>query len=164
MKMVHNSIYYNKIGFQKNESVDSNSLAFAIKKFVEKLDNDILNNNAILFEGTPLELLEEPNKIANQEGIDTNQREWPRDRKWLVKRINIIKSNPQQVLTIKISLDTDSNNTSIIKIRRNISGNSVDLDLSPVSNGLSPEENQNLSTKSNNSRYTGYTGDKLDVI
>ena len=36
--------------------------------------------------------------------------------------------------------------------------------LSPVSSNLSPEEKEHLSTKSNNPRDTGHTGDKLDVI
>jgi hypothetical protein len=36
--------------------------------------------------------------------------------------------------------------------------------LSPVLNKLSPEEKEDLSTKSNNSGYTGHTGDKSGYV
>jgi hypothetical protein len=135
-------------------------------------------NNKILFKGTPSELLEELNNVASHEGIYTCQRDWPKNRNWLVKRINNIKSNLQQLLAIKITINRDSNNSSIIKIERNISGISGEhnispenensspyLDsLSPVSNELSPEEEEALSTNSLNSGDAGYTGDKLGYI
>ena len=177
--------YYNNIGFQDNEVIDSSSLGFAIKKFVEKvcsLDLDghqSVNDKTTLFEGPPLELLAELNKIANQEGINTNQRDWPSDHKWLVKRIKILKSNLQKVLGIKISIDrTSKNNTSIIKIEKNNSGNSgepkMSLDneslspyldsLSPVLGKVSPEENQDLSTKTMVSGDSGDSGDNFNIL
>jgi hypothetical protein len=167
---------YNNIGFQNIEVIESNPLAFAIKKIVEG-SYDI--STSIIFEGTPLELLEKLNQIAGVEKINNNDRLWPKDKKWVVKRINIIKTNLQKGLGIKISIDRDTkNNTSIIKIEKNNSGISGEHkvtpeneglspyfdSLSPVSNELSPEENQDLSTKSNNSGDTGYTGDKSDYI
>jgi hypothetical protein len=91
----------------------------------------------------------------------------------------MVKSNLQQELGIEIKIERDSkNNTSIIKIEKNNSGNSGEhkktpdsyimssyLDsLSPVSIELSPEENQDLSTNSHNAGHTEDTGDKIDRI
>ncbi|HEY6536191.1 MAG TPA: hypothetical protein VIY08_10435 [Candidatus Nitrosocosmicus sp.] len=126
----------------------------------------------IIFEGTPSELLSKLNQVATRDNIDTYQRGWPKDGKWLVKRINIIKTNLQNGLGIRISIDRNTkNNTSIIKIEKNNSGNSGEHklspeneSLSPVSNSLSPEDNDDLSTKSNNSGDTRDIGDKSDVI
>ena len=129
--------YYNNIGFQNNEVIESNPLAFAIKKLVEQQQP----STSLMFEGAPIDLLEKLNQIASEERIDISQREWPKDRKWIVKRINIIKTNLQKGLGIKISIDRNTkNNTSIIKMDKNVSGNSGE-------HKLSPEENENLSTK-----------------
>lgn len=129
--------YYNNIGFQNNEVIESNPLAFAIKKLVEQQQP----STSLMFEGAPIDLLEKLNQIASEERIDISQREWPKDRKWIVKRINIIKTNLQKGLGIKISIDRNTkNNTSIIKMDKNVSGNSGE-------HKLSPEENEDLSTK-----------------
>ena len=50
--------YCNNIKFQNAEVIDSNPVAFAIKKLVEKLDLENASTNTILFEGPPLKLLE----------------------------------------------------------------------------------------------------------
>ena len=159
--------YYNNIGFQNNEVIEFNPLAFAIKKLVE-----YASETMIIFEGTPSELLERLNQIFIDEKINTADRGWPKDRKWVVKRINTIKSNLQKGLGIKISIDRNTkNNTFIIKIEKNISGEhklspeneslSPYFDsLTPVSDELSPEVKEDLSTKSNSSGDTGHTGDK----
>jgi hypothetical protein len=166
--------YYNNIGFQNNEVIESNPLAFAIKKLVKQHQSS--PETIIIFEGTPLELLDKLNQIAEVEKINNNDRLWPKDRKWVVKRINIIKTNLQKGLGIKISVDRNTkSNTSIIKIEKNNSGKhklSPENEslfpyfdsLSPVSNELSPEENQGLSTKSYNSGDIGHAGDKSDYI
>jgi hypothetical protein len=124
----------------KHEIVDSNPLGLVIKKFVE-INFD--SNNITLFEGTPKELLGELNAIASREEIDTNQRDWPNNRNWLIKRLKTIKSNLHKVLGIKISIGRDSKtNTSIIKIEKNNSGkhkvSPEDGGLSPYFDGLSP--------------------------
>jgi hypothetical protein len=179
--------YYNNIGFQNSEVVDSSPLGFAMKRFVERIcsdddDNNTLSNKTLLFEGTPLELLAELNKIANHEGIDINQKDWPKYRNWLVKRIKILKSNLQKVIGIKISIERDfKTNTAIIKIEKNDSGNSGEHKmspdneklspylhgLSPVSDKLSPEEKQDLSVTSvviGDTGDTGDTGDKFGIV
>jgi hypothetical protein len=146
-----------------------------IKKFVEI---NFVNDKMTLFEGTPKELLDRLNAIAGQEDIDTNQRDWPNNRNWLIKRIKILKSNLQKVLGIKISIGRDSTNKSVIKIEKNISGNSGEHKitpesenlspyfegLSPVLDKLSPEVKEDLSTNSRSSGDTGYTGDKSGLL
>jgi hypothetical protein len=168
--------YYNNIGFQNSEIVDSNPLGLAIKKFVEI---NSVNDKITLFEGTPKELLDRLNTIAAQEDIDRSLRDWPHNRNWLIKRLKTIKSNLHKVLGIKISIGRDSKtNTSIIKIEKNNSGNSGEhnispenedlspyLDgLSPVSNELSPEDKEDLSIKHDESGNSGDNGDKSDHI
>ena len=177
--------YYNNIKFQNAEVIDSNPVAFAIKKLVENtvdsrreetdLSKSKDNIDKPIFIGTPAELLKRLDQIAAENKISTFSRDWPKDQKWLVRRINIIKQNLQQELGIHIEIKRDSKtNTSLIKIEKNVAGNSgehkitPDLDimspenenLSPVLNELSPEENEDLSTKSDNSGDTGHTGDK----
>jgi hypothetical protein len=57
--------YYNIIGFQNNEVIESYPLAFAIKKIVGEPSINII------FEGTSLELLADLNKIAYKVDINT---------------------------------------------------------------------------------------------
>jgi hypothetical protein len=127
--------YYNNIGFQNNEVIESLPLAFVIKKLVERQSSETI----IIFEGIPSELLEKLNQIAIEEKINTSDRGWPKDRKWVVKRINIIKTNLQKGLGIKISINRNTkNNTSIIKIEKNNSGNSGEHKVTPENETLSP--------------------------
>lgn len=175
--------YYNNIKLQNAEVIDSNPVAFAIKKFVEHVlsANDYVFNfnsgsHIPIFKGTPAELLEELNEIAAENKIGTYSREWPNDQKWLVRRINVIKSNLQQELGIAINVERDSNNTSTVKIEKNVSGVSGEHkmspetgsltpyfeEMSPDNNGLSPEQNSNLDTKLNTSGDTGDIFKKLE--
>ena len=65
--------------------------------------NPYSNSNILIFSGTPAELLEESNKMAAENKINTYSKEWPKDQRWLVRRINLIKSNLQQELGIAIN-------------------------------------------------------------
>jgi hypothetical protein len=102
--------YYNNIGFQNNEVIESSPLAFVIKKLADESKSSFISNIPVtaititIFEGTPWELLERLNQIDIDEKINTEERGWPKDRKWVVKRINIIKTNLQRGLGIKISV------------------------------------------------------------
>ena len=112
--------YYNNIRLQNAEVIDSNPVAFAIKKFVENVtaaNGDAFNFNNLIFKGTPAELLGRLNEMAAENKICTYSREWPKDQKWLVRRINVIKPNLQQELGIEIRIERDSKNTSISKHR-----------------------------------------------
>ena len=133
----------------------------------------------ILFEGPPLKLLQRLNEIATENAINTNSREWPKDLKWLIRRINTIKSNLQQELGITIDIKRNTTtNTSIIKIMKNDSGISGEHNLSPEneslspylenlspdSQGLSPTKTEDLSTESTGTGDSGLTGEKYDIF
>jgi hypothetical protein len=173
---------YNEIrGTQNNEIVDSNPLAFVLKKFVESICNTSEHSDPIenksgritLFNGTPLRLLQELNPIAINEGIDISQKDWPKNRNWLIRKINIVKPTLKQAFGIEIAVVRDSTNSSTIRIEKNMSGISGEHEISPDNsnlspffekispglNDLSPALNPELSTISTKSGDTGYTGD-----
>jgi hypothetical protein len=162
--------YRENIGFQHNEVIDSTPLAYAIKILVEK-QKDIVNTTnstqhipATLFEGSPISLLVELKKIALEEQIDTNQRDWPKDTRWLTRRIKTIRSSLQKSLGVKITIGRDEKNNSLIKIGRNDSNDSIVNEMTPVSDDLTPENSANESTESVNSGVTGDIGDKPDLM
>lgn len=170
---------------QNSELIDSNPLAFVIKKFVESAYNSSIydfgkndNDKITLFEGSPLRLLEIIGPIARVEGIDTTQKDWPKNRNWLVKRINLAKSTLKQTFGIEIVVYRDSSNSSILRIEKNISGISgkhkispeiQNLSpyfdkLSPGDSNISPVLNPDLSTKLTKTGDTGDTGDNKAMI
>jgi hypothetical protein len=173
---------YNEIrGTQNNEIVDSNPLAFVIKKFVESIcssqqHTDSMDNKSdklTLFDGSPLKLLQELNPIAANEGIDISQKDWPKNRNWLIRKINIVKPTLRQAFGIEIAVVRDSTNSSTIRIVKNMSSISGEHEISPESENLYPyfenisPEKSNLSPTikpdSNTiSTITGDTGDTGD--
>jgi hypothetical protein len=173
--------YYNNIKYQNTEVIDSNPIAFAVKKFVESVDLttnnnygqvgssggyctvNINSNKRTYFVGTPAELLKNLNDIAENNQIDTRSVEWPKDQKWLVRRIKYVKSNLQQDLDVSIGIKRGSRNTCLIEIEKNLPH---DEKLSPCLNemspekvGLSPDNNRHLSTESATSGDNGDNGD-----
>jgi hypothetical protein len=173
--------YYNNIRLQNAEVIESNPVAFAIKKFVEHIlsaNDDSLNPNNLIFRGTPAELLEELIKMALENKISTLSREWPKDQRWLVRRINQIKSNLQQDLGIEIRIERDSKNTSTVKIERNVSSVSGEHKMSPEKESLtpyleemspekdmmSPDNQDGTSTESVKSGDNGDIGDISNIL
>lgn len=171
--------YYNNIGFQNIEVVDSNPLAYAIKKFVENrkaiVKSDDLNITVPFYEGSPTTLLAELNQIAQDEQINTNQKDWPKDMRWLIRRIKTVQTSLQKSLGIRIEIDRDGKkNNSIVKIVQYDSNNSgkqmmtpevkllspVFDKLTPGSCDFTPDKFTNPCTDSINFGDTGVTGDK----
>lgn len=161
-------VYYDNMGRQNAEVIDSNPVAFAIRKLVEEWSRSLSPSSSnIVFDGTPTTFLDELNRISALHRINTYSREWPKDVKWLVRRINIVKSNVHKALDIKIKISRDSrDNTSKILLMKNISVNSEKNNLSPdfrnltpYFDDLSPDTSQHLNEKLNNSGDTGYNGD-----
>lgn len=174
--------YCNNISFQNAEVIESNPVALAIKKLVENViaNEDIDPSDAkpdtikSIFIGTPAELLRKLELIAEENKISTHSREWPREQKWLVRRINVIKPNLQQELGIEIRIERNPKNTSLIKIGKNDSGISGEHRMSPENESLTPylEEmspekdrmspgNQDYATSKSNS--SGDNGDNGDI-
>jgi len=172
-------------GIQNDEMVDSNPVAYALKIFVESIPvsstNDSTTNMSdeiTLFEGTPIGLLQRLNELASSGGIDITQRDWPKNRNWLIRKINIVKPALKQTCGIKIEVDRDTKNSSIIRIKKSMSSISGEHEIRPANNNLSPFFEKispglndlspaltpELSTMSTNSGDTGYTGDNKATI
>lgn len=167
--------YYNNIGFQNTEVIDSNPIAFAIKRFVEDIRRSSTDDK--IFAGSSLDLLNKLNEVAYQEKINTLQKDWPKDVKWLVRRIRIVKSNLQKALKIRINIERDSkSNTSIINIVKNDSAYSdennicpMDHNLIPISKYLTPVESSSspsdiheLGSKDSSNGDKGVNGDNIN--
>ena len=174
--------YYNNIKFLNAEVIDLNPVAFAIKKLVEyriyinSISINKPDSKNVVFIGTPIELLNTLDQIALENKINTKSKEWPKDTKWLVRRINIIKSNLQQELSIEISIERDSKNNSIIKIERNnglgISDNSKCKIIPSIDGGIQQErkleDNILLQDDSQNEKvelidFEYYNEDNIDI-
>jgi hypothetical protein len=116
--------YYDNIGKQNVEAIENNPLGQAIARFYEE---EIENNYQETWEGKPAELLEHLERIAQSHKINTNSKSWPREVRWLTRRLNQIRSNLLEGLGIDIQITrvTKSNvkakfNTSSIVIRKMI--------------------------------------------
>ncbi len=177
--------YNNNIKFQNSEVIDSNPVAYAIRKFVEHVmantddsSNSDHGSNKTIFTGTPDELLKRLEEITPEHKINTSSREWPKDHRWLVRRLNVIKTNLQDELDINIKIERDSKNTSVVKIEKNVSDDSGENkispeneslspyleDLSPAKEKLSPEDPEVSSTESMETGDIGDNGDISNII
>lgn len=105
--------YYNNIGKQNMETIESHPIALAITKLV-----DYDNKSWI---STPKKLLDSLNEVAEIHSIDTLKL-WPKSVNSLARRINVIKSNLLEGLDIDIKIERLTKgtrpNTSIIKIHK----------------------------------------------
>jgi hypothetical protein len=112
--LVFLNTYYENIGRQNIEAIEANPLGQAISKFCEQ---EGLENKA--WEGSPGKLLEQLNKVAATNNIDTTQKMWPRATNSLTKRIKQIQSNLLEGLGIKITISRDNKkNTSTIRVEK----------------------------------------------
>ena len=132
----------------------------------------VLEEYKFMYLESPAELLQKLELVAEENKISTHSREWPREQKWLVRRINVIKPNLQQELGIEIRIERNPKNTSLIKIEKNDSGVSGKHkmtpenesltpyleEMSPEKDRMSPVNQDYASRKSNSSGDTGHTG------
>ena len=117
--------YYDNIGKQNVEAVENNPLGQAIARFFEK---EVKDNSQGFWQGSPAELLEQLEKIAQENKINTNQKSWPKEVRWLTRRLNEIRSNLLEGLGIEVIIDRLSStpeedkknkkNTSLLTIRK----------------------------------------------
>jgi hypothetical protein len=83
--------YYENIGRQNIEAVESHPLGQAIAKYFERqVDND---NDFKALEGSPAEILEILEVFAEQCKIDIQHKLWPKSPNVLNRRLNQIRSN-----------------------------------------------------------------------
>jgi hypothetical protein len=113
--------YYDNIGRQNIEAIENHPLGRAIAKFYEQ---EIEDKSKDSWEGPPAKLLEQLDKIADEIKINTSHKSWPKEVKWLTRRLNQIRSNLLEGLGIEVSITRVTKNlkgkvnTSSIKIRK----------------------------------------------
>src|SRR5215207_7165238 len=113
--------YYDNIGKQNIEAIENHPLGQVIAKFYE----EEIEGKSNLWEGQPIELLEQLELTAQTHKINTNHKSWPKEVRWLTRRLNQIRSNLLEGLGIDITIDRVTSgedqkkkNTSLIKIRK----------------------------------------------
>jgi Bifunctional DNA primase/polymerase, N-terminal len=115
--------YYENIGKQNIEAIENHPLGQTVAKFFEE---DIQAKSKMSWEGQPAKLLEELEIVAQRHKVNTNHKSWPKEVRWLTRRLNQIRSNLLEGLGIEVQINrlTDISkgrskaNTSSIVIRK----------------------------------------------
>jgi hypothetical protein len=100
--------YSANIGDQNEEAIHENPVAAAVRALMDRRDE---------WEGTPSELLENLEAIAEVEKIDMRQKSWPKAANVLSRRINEVKTNLAEI-SIKIRSEKTSNGKRVILIQK----------------------------------------------
>jgi hypothetical protein len=145
--------YYENIGRQNIEAIESHPLAHAIAKYFEQeedQDPKVLN-------GSPQEILEVLEAFAQTVKINTDNKLWPKSPNALSRRLNQIRSNLLEGLGIEVTInrttttkDKNKVNTATIEIRK----------ISPVS-PISPVKQNH---EENSDKTTGDISGTGDII
>ncbi len=129
-------LYRQNIGQQNIEAIEFNSLATAIVRLVESWDNQQDQIKEKQYD--PQTLLNILNLVAAEYGIDTsNHHEWPKDIKWLSRRLKIIRSNLLEGLGIDVIVKRNTT-TSIVTTT------------SSINDAVESEDNEKEGIDSNN--------------
>jgi hypothetical protein len=109
--------YYDNIGKQNAEAIESNPLAHAIEKFV---DTRCGQGEEACWQSPTSKALEELNLVARRYDIDTSSTSWPKAVNSLTMRLRPILSNLREGLGIHINISRNTTgknkNTSTIRI------------------------------------------------
>ena len=106
--------YYQNIGKQNIEAIENHPLGQTVAKFYEE---EIQAESKASWEGQPAKLLEQLEIVALRHKINTNHKLWPKEVRWLTRRLNQIRSNLVEGLGISVTTHRDTvANTSTIKI------------------------------------------------
>ena len=95
--------YYENIGKQNIEVIDSNPLGQTIAKLCETVDE---------WDGPTSECLVKLMEVGEANHIDTNARYFPKSANSLTRRINKIRSNLLEGLNIEVTPYRDAKNAS----------------------------------------------------
>jgi hypothetical protein len=111
--------YYENIGRQNIEAVETHPLGLVIAKYFEEQSGNELK----ALEGSPMEVQEVLDAFAQKIKVNTNHKLWPKSPNALSRRLNQIRSNLLEGLGVEVTisrLTTDRNgskaNTSYLKI------------------------------------------------
>jgi hypothetical protein len=116
--------YYDNIGKQNVEAVESNPLAQAMDKFVDSWYNDNEDEGGACWQGPPSKALESLNETALIHNINTNSRVWPKAPNSLTRRLTPILSNLREGLGIDVVIgrittgNSNKKNTTNIRVRK----------------------------------------------
>ncbi len=100
--------YYANIGEQNEEAIHENPVAITLTALMERRDE---------WEGTPSELLENLEAMAEVEKVDMRQKAWPKAANALSRRINEVKTNLAET-GIMIRNEKTSNGKRMILIQK----------------------------------------------
>ena len=117
--------YYENIGKQNIEAIENHPLGQTVVKFYEE---EMQAKSLMSWEGQPAKLLDELELVAQRHKINTNHKSWPKEVRWLTRRLNQIRSSLLEGLGIEVQIKrlTDTSkgrskaNTSSIVIRKMI--------------------------------------------
>lgn len=111
--------YYDNIGRQNIETVESHLLAHTIAKYFEEQEDEVQER---VLEGFPMEVLE---AFAQGHKINTDNKQWPKCPSALSRRLNQIRSNLLEGLGIEVTIsrktiikNKSKANTAYIEIRK----------------------------------------------
>jgi len=96
--------YSNNIVTQNKEALEASPVAQAIMAFMGNKD-DVNRRNK--WEGSPSKLLEELDVIAEKIKLNTKDKQYPKDARWLWRRIKAVRTNLQAVGIVADKDDTD---------------------------------------------------------
>lgn len=106
--------YYQNIGKQNIEAIENHPLGQTVAKFYEE---EVQAKSKASWEGQPAKLLEQLEIVAQRHKINTNHKLWPKEVRWLTRRLNQIRSNLVEGLGIIVTTHRDTvANTSTIKV------------------------------------------------
>jgi hypothetical protein len=121
--------YYENIGRQNIEAIESHPLAHVIAKFFEQEETDEnkeADQSPKVLNGSPLEILKILEALAGKHKISIDSKLWPKSPNALSRRLNQIRSNLLEGLEIEVIIKrTTTNkdkkskvNTATIEIRK----------------------------------------------
>jgi hypothetical protein len=95
--------YYENIGRQNIEAIESHPLAHAIAKYFEEEPFEGQDSPKGL-EGSPMEILDALETFTQSHKINTDNKQWPKSASALSRRLNQIRSNLLEGLEIEVTI------------------------------------------------------------
>jgi hypothetical protein len=80
--------YYENIGRQNVEAVESHPLAHAIAKYFDEQEDKEGEQSSNVLEGSPMEVLEAMEAFAQDHKINTDNKQWPKSPSALSRSLN----------------------------------------------------------------------------
>jgi hypothetical protein len=172
--------YYENIGKQNVEAIENHPFGQALARYMG--DNELLK-------GSPMEILEQLEVFAHNNGIKTDHKLWPKSPNMVTRRLNQIRSNLLEGLGIDVQITRVTNikgkfNTSYIEVLKvspeptespevqNHEGNSYHITgdtfatggmISPVSQ-IPPVKTIESCAQNDVTGHTGDTGDTGGIL